>query len=147
MNMNEFFISLGCFLWSAFGVLFLLRVILWWEIVLSDNPMVKWIKDVIHNCIVHPLMPFLSVQLATRLHDHNANWAFSLERYDELALENGGDNQKIDLIEAAIKKYYLALDRRQNGDKAQNAAFSEIQQILGIHWEQGKTLAETNADD
>lgn len=47
----------------------------------------SWVKDFIHNCIVHPMMPFMPKQLANRFHDWNATWAFGLERYDELKLE------------------------------------------------------------
>lgn len=49
--------------------------------------MKQWLKDFVHNCVVHPAMPFLPVRVANWLHDQNANWAFGLERYDELALE------------------------------------------------------------
>lgn len=49
--------------------------------------MKQWLKDFVHNCVVHPAMPFLPVKVANWLHDKNANWAFGLERYDELALE------------------------------------------------------------
>lgn len=47
----------------------------------------QWFKDFVHNCIVHPMMPFLPVAIANALHDRNATWAFGLERFDELALE------------------------------------------------------------
>lgn len=49
--------------------------------------MKQWFKDFVHNCIVHPVMPFLPKKLANTLHDKNANWAFNLNRYDELKLE------------------------------------------------------------
>lgn len=49
--------------------------------------MKQWLKDFVHNCVVHPAMPFLPVKVANWLHDKNANWAFGLERYDELVLE------------------------------------------------------------
>jgi len=49
---------------------------------------VKWFKDFSHNCIIHPLMMFLPVGLGTRMHDKNATWAYGLEKYPELALEN-----------------------------------------------------------
>ena len=49
--------------------------------------MKQWFKDFVHNCIVHPVMPFLPTKTANRLHDKNANWAFNLNRYDELKLE------------------------------------------------------------
>lgn len=38
--------------------------------------MKKWIKDFVHNCIVHPLLPFLPEQVGDRLHRQNAIWAF-----------------------------------------------------------------------
>ena len=50
--------------------------------------MKQWIKDFIHNCVIHPLMPFMPVAIANKMHDANANWAFGLNRYDEIALEN-----------------------------------------------------------
>ena len=42
-------------------------------------------------------------------------------------------------IKKAIEKYYLALDNREHGGVAEDKAFQEIQNILGLHWEQGKT--------
>ena len=38
--------------------------------------MKKWIKEFIHNCIVHPTLPFLPKKWAIKLHDCNADWAF-----------------------------------------------------------------------
>lgn len=35
-----------------------------------------WIRDFIHNCLVHPLLPFLPTEMGDRLHDVNAQWAF-----------------------------------------------------------------------
>lgn len=49
--------------------------------------MKQYLKEFVHNVIVHPLMMFLPKELGNRLHDKNANWAFDLERYDELKLE------------------------------------------------------------
>lgn len=49
----------------------------------------KWLKSFVHNVIVHPLMMFLPPKIANNMHDKNANWAFSLNRYDELSLELG----------------------------------------------------------
>ena len=51
----------------------------------------SWGKDFIHNCLVHPLMPFMPKQTANRFHDWNATWAFGLERYNELNLEDESD--------------------------------------------------------
>jgi len=47
----------------------------------------QWLKDASHNIIVHPLMMFLPKKLGNAMHDRNANWAFGLNRYDELKLE------------------------------------------------------------
>jgi hypothetical protein len=49
--------------------------------------MKQWFKDFIHNCMVHPLMPFVPINFGNKLHDINATWAFGLNRYDELKLE------------------------------------------------------------
>ena len=51
----------------------------------------RWFKSFVHNCIVHPLMQFLPQKIGTKLHDSNAEWAFSLNRYDELKLERQKD--------------------------------------------------------
>lgn len=48
----------------------------------------SWLKSFVHNVVVHPLMMFLPRDLAHKMHDKNANWAFGLEHYDELKLEN-----------------------------------------------------------
>lgn len=58
--------------------------------------MKQWLKSFVHNCVVHPAMPFLPVKLANWLHDKNANWAFGLERYDEVGLEQGLMTRKFD---------------------------------------------------
>ena len=49
--------------------------------------MKSWLKSFVHNVIVHPLMQFLPVGIANEMHDRNATWAFGLNRYDELKLE------------------------------------------------------------
>ena len=41
-------------------------------------------------------------------------------------------------IEKAVNQYYLALDRREHGGLATSKALGKIQDILGMHWEQGK---------
>lgn len=48
---------------------------------------IGYLKDFIHNAIIHPLMMFLPAGLATKMHDINANWAYGLSRYDEIKLE------------------------------------------------------------
>lgn len=50
--------------------------------------MKAWLRDVVHNCLVHPLLPFLPVRVADRFHDANADWAFRRERFDERAIEH-----------------------------------------------------------
>lgn len=47
---------------------------------------------------------------------------------------------KLAAIRTAIKQYYAALNQREHGDIAQNKAFRAIENILGMRWEQGKTL-------
>lgn len=49
--------------------------------------MENWLKDFVHNCVIHPLMPFLSTSFATQMHDRNADWAFGGNRFDEVAIE------------------------------------------------------------
>ena len=70
--------------------------------------MKQWLKDFVHNCVVHPAMPFLPVKLANWLHDKNANWAFGLERYDEVGLE--GEKSQLTHKEAKdlikFKRYF-----------------------------------------
>ena len=63
--------------------------------------MKQWLKDFVHNCVVHPAMPFLPVRVANWLHDKNANWAFGLERFDELGLEQGLMTRKFDESQVA----------------------------------------------
>ena len=63
--------------------------------------------------MVHPAMPFLPVRVANWLHDKNANWAFGLERYDELALE--GQKKPVDKQLAKLLK----------GDTQEARAFQE----------------------
>ena len=51
--------------------------------------MKNYLKEFVHNVIVHPLMMFLPSKLATKIHDKNANWAFGTgSRYDEIKLES-----------------------------------------------------------
>lgn len=49
--------------------------------------MKQWLKDFVHNCVVHPMMPFLPTGLANALHEVNGYWAFGLNRLDEVKLE------------------------------------------------------------
>lgn len=69
--------------------------------------------------------------------------AINRSEFWEAAPENGDELQlKIFAIEKAIKKYYLALDRRQHGGVSQNKAFNEIEQALGVYWQQGGMIKE-----
>lgn len=36
----------------------------------------RWFRDLVHNCLVHPLMSFLPSRWANDLHDRNGRWAF-----------------------------------------------------------------------
>lgn len=38
-----------------------------------------WLKYFVHNCIVHPILPFVPKSVAHTLHDVNADWAFKKE--------------------------------------------------------------------
>jgi len=53
----------------------------------------NWLKAFTHNCIVHPLMMFVPRSFGDKMHDRNANWAFSLNRYDELSLERRSETE------------------------------------------------------
>ena len=44
-------------------------------------------RDLVHNVFVHPAMMLLPAHLAHKLHDRNADWAFSQNRFDEIAAE------------------------------------------------------------
>jgi hypothetical protein len=55
--------------------------------------MKQYVKDFVHNAVVHPLMMILPTELATRMHDRNAGWAFGQNRYDEIGIEQSlGEN-------------------------------------------------------
>lgn len=59
----------------------------------------QWLKEVLHNCVVHPIMPFLPVKLACELHDRNADYTFGKQnRFDEIAIESAmkeNDTEKL----------------------------------------------------
>lgn len=42
-----------------------------------------WFRDFVHNCLVHPLLPFLPYGIGDQLHNINANWAYK-ETNEEL---------------------------------------------------------------
>jgi hypothetical protein len=54
--------------------------------------------------------------------------------------EIGPKETQLEEIEKAIADYHYALDTRQHGGEAQDAAFSRIRQALGKHWKQGEEL-------
>ncbi|WP_027854271.1 hypothetical protein [Marinobacterium litorale] len=66
--------------------------------------------------------------------DRSGHWQSVAPNGDEL-------NRKIYAIEKAVTKYYLALDNREHGGVAENKAFNEIQEILGMSWKRGETAA------
>lgn len=43
----------------------------------------QWVKDFVHNCIVHLMLPFLPRKFGDRLHDRNAAWAFGVKNVDQ----------------------------------------------------------------
>lgn len=45
---------------------------------------------------------------------------------------------KTEEIQDVIRDYYYALDCRKHGGVAQNNAFNRIENILGMHWQQGQ---------
>lgn len=48
--------------------------------------MKQYLKEFVHNVIVHPLMMFVPTSVACVMHDRNVDWAFK-ERVDELYFE------------------------------------------------------------
>lgn len=97
--------------------------------------MKQWLKDFVHNCVVHPAMPFLPVRVANWLHDKNANWAFGLERYDELALE--GKKKPIDkqlaLLDAEVKDWRAFFNLTHYQEQKLNETFEEYQlSVVGL---------------
>lgn len=54
--------------------------------------------------------------------------------------EPNNSAEAIGKIKAAIEKYYMDLDNRQHGGIAQDRAFNEIQEILGLQWRQSKAM-------
>ncbi|WP_459872074.1 hypothetical protein [Endothiovibrio diazotrophicus] len=41
--------------------------------------LIGWAKDAVHNCLVHPLMPWLPRRWGDALHRANAEWAYGSE--------------------------------------------------------------------
>lgn len=44
--------------------------------------MKQWFKEFIHNCLVHPVLPFIPREMSNRLHQWHGDWTFGV---DELA--------------------------------------------------------------
>jgi len=38
--------------------------------------MKQWLKEFFHNCILHPLLPFLPKDFGNRLHDINGRYTY-----------------------------------------------------------------------
>lgn len=38
--------------------------------------LINWLKDFLHNCVIHPLLPFLPRKLGDLLHEVNGKWAY-----------------------------------------------------------------------
>lgn len=36
----------------------------------------QYCKEFVHNVIVHPMLMFMPIETAEKLHDKNADWAF-----------------------------------------------------------------------
>tara|TARA_R110000850_G_scaffold234518_1_gene359443 strand:+ start:110 stop:283 length:174 start_codon:yes stop_codon:yes gene_type:complete len=53
--------------------------------------MKQYLREFVHNVIVHPLMMFIPTKLGNIIHDRNADWAFK-DRCDELYLEGRKEN-------------------------------------------------------
>lgn len=81
--------------------------------------MKQFLKEFVHNVIVHPLMMVLPVDKACHLHDTNANWAFK-ERCDELHLE--GLKAEEDTFETELTGNALATYLLNNGAKVLTCA-------------------------
>jgi hypothetical protein len=39
----------------------------------------KLFRDIVHNCIVHPMLPFLPTSMGEWLHRTNGQWAYPEE--------------------------------------------------------------------
>jgi hypothetical protein len=49
-------------------------------------------------------------------------------------------------IREAVNRYYLALDTHQHAGDAENQAFEDIQNILGMQWTRGEQAAKVISD-
>lgn len=50
------------------------------------------------------------------------------------------DADTLEAIRFAVRNYHYALDTRQHGDVAANAAICKIMDVLGMPWAQGEEL-------
>lgn len=76
--------------------------------------MKMWLKAFVHNVVVHPLMMFVPCDIAHTMHDRNANWAFGLNRYDELKLEKNGDAKSESDIDIFLKKLEESISSKRD---------------------------------
>jgi hypothetical protein len=42
--------------------------------------LINKLHEIVHNCLIHPLLPFLPARVARKLHEAHANWAFGGEQ-------------------------------------------------------------------
>jgi hypothetical protein len=75
-------------------------------------------------------------------------YAYLKEFAEEIQSDMGRCEHQAKLlkVEKAINKYYMALDKREHGGIAQDRAFNEIQQALGMSWQQGEALTESGGE-
>ena len=83
----------------------------------------QWLKEVLHNCVVHPIMPFIPSKLACELHDRNADFTFGKQnRFDEIAIETAmkeNDQEKLKpLIAPSFDHSFL--ERLKQGEHFEN---------------------------
>lgn len=76
--------------------------------------MKMWLKAFVHNVFIHPLMMFVPCDIAHAMHDRNANWAFGLNRYDELKLEKNGDEESESDIDIFLKKLEESISAKRD---------------------------------
>lgn len=76
----------------------------------------KWLKGFVHNCIVHPLMPFLPETVAVKLHDRNGDWAFGVQDYTDQTPDILADMIMQDGFHVRAKNEdYIVLDKEDAG--------------------------------
>lgn len=40
----------------------------------------SWWRDFVHNCIVHPILPFIPRKVGDALHERNGHWAYGKDK-------------------------------------------------------------------